>query len=217
MIVITGASSGLGLELAKLYKNGGERVVNISRHDCEFADVNLIHDLSVGEEISQAAKEILAMDERIGAVVNSIGIYNDQLFGEMADKEIERVLSTNTKAPMLLISELLERIKADEADILNVISTAGVKGSKRNPVYVSSKWAERGFTQSLQDELAETHSRVISFCPGGINTKLFEKAGAHNDTSTYMDPVDIAALMKQILDLPKTIQVSEIVINRKQV
>jgi short-subunit dehydrogenase len=215
MIVITGASSGIGLELAKLYNDAGKHVTNISRRSCEFADINLTHDLSAEVEVLQAAKEVAGNDEPIEALINCIGVYNDQLFGEMSGAEIERVLSTNTKAPMLLISELLERIKTDGADVLNVISTAGVKGSKRNPVYVSSKWAERGFTQSLQDELAETRSRVISFCPGGIDTKLFEKAGAHNDTSTYMDPVAIAAFMKQILDLPKSMQVSEVIINRK--
>ncbi len=53
MIVITGASDGLGHQLAKLYKESGKTVVNVSRRECEHADVNLLHNLREGPEMGK--------------------------------------------------------------------------------------------------------------------------------------------------------------------
>ncbi len=218
MIVITGASSGIGLELAKLYQKDGKKVVNISRRESEFAEVNILRDLREGSGIQEAVQEVEKIDEPIEAVINCVGVYTEQEFGKITETEINRLMASNVKAPMLLISELLERIKKDQADILNVVSKAGTKGGTTtpvSPVYTASKWAEQGFTFSLQTALKDTPSRVTSFCPGGIKTNLFKKAGANVDVSNWMNPADIAAFIKHILELPKNIEVSEVLINRK--
>ncbi len=216
MIVITGASDGLGLQIAKLYKETGKTVVNISRNESEYADVNICLSLREGPEIEEAAKRVLKIGEQLEAVINAIGVYSSESFGEITEEEIKRLMSTNVKAPMLLISNLIEKIKKDESDILNIISTAGVIGKPNEPVYSASKWAERGYTKSLQDSLKDTPCRVISFCPGGIRTKFSEKAlGFDASESNWMKPEDLAGLIKNILDLPKNIEVSEIILNRK--
>jgi short-subunit dehydrogenase len=215
MIVITGASDGVGLQLAKLYKAPGKKVINISRRECKYADENILLSLREGPEIVKASSLVEAIPDKIEAIVNCIGVYNEQIFGEITEDEVKRLMSTNVKAPLLLISMLIERIKKDEADVLNVISTAGTRGQKENPLYATSKWAERGFTLSLQNELKDTKCRVISFCPGGISTKLFEKAVSNDNRSeNWMPPEDIALFIKQILELPKTMEVSEVIINR---
>jgi short-subunit dehydrogenase len=215
MIVITGASDGLGLQVAKLYKEAGKTVVNVSRRECKYADVNICLSLSEGAEIEKAAEKILELKEPLEVLVNCIGVFNNQKFGEITEEEIKRLMSTNVKAPALLSSLLIDRIRNDQTDILNVLSTAAVRFKATEPLYVASKWAARGFTLSLQDELRHTKSRVISFCPGGMQTNFFEKAEVDNDTSVFMDPVDIAKTIKYILDLPKNIEVSEIILNRK--
>lgn len=216
MIVITGASSGLGLEVAKLYKEEGKTVVNISRRECEYADINICLSLREGEQIEEAVNRILEIKEPIEVIINAIGVWGEEPFGEITGDEVKRLMSTNVKAPMLLVSKLFDRIKENETDILNVISTAGTRGRAEFPLYSASKWAERGYTKSLQEALKGTSSRVISFCPGGMNTEFFEKAGTEGlDTSKWMQPKDVALFIKQILDLPKNIEVSEIILNRK--
>jgi short-subunit dehydrogenase len=62
MIVIAGASSGLGAEVARIYK-GGKKVINVSRRPSKYVDVNIICDLREGAEIQRAALEIIAIDE----------------------------------------------------------------------------------------------------------------------------------------------------------
>ncbi len=215
MIVITGASDGIGLELARLYKKDGKEVINISRRESEAAEVNILKDLRTGAAIIEAAQLIKDLPDRIEAIINCIGVFSSEEFGKITEEEIKRLMSSNVKAPMLLISELIDRIKKDGADVLNVVSKAGTAGSTSSPVYAASKWAERGFTLSLQEALKGTPCRVISFCPGGIQTGLFEKAEASVDTNAWMKPESIALFIKQILELPKNMEVSEVIINRK--
>jgi short-subunit dehydrogenase len=218
MIIITGASDGLGRQLAKLYKESGKTVVNISRRKSEFASVNILSDLRKEAEIKKAVEEVLNIAEPLEALINCAGVLSVQTFGKITEEEIDKVMSINVKAAILLTSYLIERIKKDGSDIVNVSSTVGLKGYADQAVYGASKWAMRGFSANLQVELKGTKSRVISFCPGGFKTRMFEKAtGVDNteDGSAWMRAEDVAVALKQTLDLPKNMEVSEIVINRK--
>lgn len=220
MIVITGASDGLGHQLARLYKEAGKTVVNISRRKCEYADHNILLSLREGADIEKAAKAVLAIDEPLEALVNCAGVLSVQPLGKITEDEVKRVMSTNVKSAILLVSSLIDRIKKDGTDIVNVASTVGLKGYVDQAVYGASKWAIRGFSANLQAELKDTACRVISFCPGGFKSKLFEKATGDDNTTSegeWMRPEDVALFMKQILDLPKNMEVSEVIINRKQV
>lgn len=218
MIIITGASDGLGKQVAKLYKEAGKKVVNISRRESEYADMNICVSLDEGKEIKKASDEILKMSEPIESIINCAGVLSIQKLGEITEDEIKRLMSTNVKSQILLISNLYERIVKDKTDIVNVASTVGLKGYLNQAVYGASKWAVRGFSKNLQEEFKGKPNRVISFCPGGFKTKLFEKATGIDNTENgdeWMKPEDLALLLKQILDLPKNMEVSEIVINRK--
>ena len=219
MIVITGASDGLGRQLAKLYKNAGKTVINISRRDCEYADFNLKADLLQAPNIKTAAQAILDIDEPLEALINCAGVLSMQRLENITENEVQRVLATNVQAAILLVSALSDRIKNDSTDIVNVASTVGLKGNPTEAAYGASKWAMRGFSANLQAELKNTACRVISFCPGGFTSKLFEKATGDDSITAkgaWMNPADVALFMKQILDLPKNMEVSEVVINRKQ-
>jgi short-subunit dehydrogenase len=218
MIVITGASDGLGHELAKLYKSQNKTVVNISRNECPTADHNLLFDLSQGSEIISAAEAVKKIDENLEALINCAGVLSVQKLGEITEAEIKRTMATNVKAPIMLVSSLIDRIKEDGTDIVNVASTVGTKAYPDQAVYGASKWAVRGFTQNLQLELKNYPCRVISFCPGGFKTKLFEKATGVDKTvdgDEWMSVADVASFLKHQLDLPKNMEVSEVVLNRK--
>ncbi|HSW79074.1 MAG TPA: SDR family NAD(P)-dependent oxidoreductase, partial [Candidatus Babeliales bacterium] len=149
---------------------------------------------------------------------NCIGVYTNEELGKISDEEVQRALDTNVKAPVLLTSGLMERIKEDGADILNVASTVGLKAYPGEAIYGASKWAVRGFSANLQLELKNAPCRVISFCPGGFKTKLFEKAMGYDNTGegTWMSAEDVAKVLKYTLDLPKNMEISEIFLNRKQ-
>lgn len=218
MIIITGASDGLGLQLAKLYKEAGKTVVNISRNKSDFSDINILCDLQKESDIKKTVEQIVAMEEPLEALINCAGVMSAQPLDKITGDEIDRVMSTNVKSAILLVSGLVEKIKKDGADIVNVSSTGGLKGYVDQTVYSTSKWAMRGFSVNLQLELKGTSSRVISFCPGGFKSKMFQKATGVDNTENsneWMSAEYIALALKQALDLPKNMEVTEIVINRK--
>jgi NADP-dependent 3-hydroxy acid dehydrogenase YdfG len=219
MIIITGASDGLGKELARIYLEAGKKVIGISRGDCAVGVEHLKTDLMDMDSISSTVNKINVMSEPIEALVNCAGVLSLEKTDAISEKEIERLLVTNVKAPMFLTSGLIDKIKQDKGDIVNVASTVGLKGYVDQAAYGASKWAMRGFSQNLQAELKDYPCRVISFCPGGFKTKFFAKAtGVDNTTNAgeWMRPADLAMFIKQILDLPKNMEVSEVIVNRKQ-
>lgn len=217
MIVITGASDGLGAALAELFAADGKTVVNISRTENPKAK-NVLTDLRDSAAIGQAAEAVLAMNEPLEALINCAGVLSVEELAKISTSEVEKVLAVNVAAPILLTSNLMDRLKRDGGDVVNVSSSVGTKGYKDQAAYGASKWALRGFSVNLQIELKNTPCRVISFCPGGFKTKLFEKAtGVDNtqDGSQWMKAEEVARCLKQLLELPKSMEVSEIIVNRK--
>jgi NAD(P)-dependent dehydrogenase (short-subunit alcohol dehydrogenase family) len=218
MVIITGASDGLGLELARLFVADGKRVINISRRPSPAARLNIAADLTDATAIGQAAQVVIAEQEPLETVINCAGILSVQPLAQLTAEEVTRVMAVNVTAPMLLVSALTERIKKDGTDIVNISSTLGHKGYPDLTAYGTSKWALRGFSANLRAELENTGCRVLSVCPGAFTSGMFAKATSAPNTvnkGTLLQATDIARCIKQLLDLPKTMEVSEIVINRR--
>lgn len=218
MIVITGASDGLGKALAAQYVAQGKRVIGLSRSACDAGVEYIKTDLSSEESIAKAVAKITAETEELEALVNSAGVLSIEKIDALTPSEIDKVLDVNVRGTMLLTSGLMAKIKKDGTDIVNVASTIGRKGYVDHATYGVSKWALRGFSANLQVELKEYASRVISFCPGGFKTNIFVKATGTDDTASrekWMGADDVATCLRQLLELPKTMEVSDIVINRK--
>lgn len=217
MIVITGASDGLGKELANLFVADGKRVVCLSRNSADSKTEYIQVDLLSEESINAAAQTINDAEEKLEALINCAGVLSVEKIESLTSTEVDKVLGTNIRGPMLLTSRLMEKIKRDGADIVNVSSSVGTKAYSDQAAYGASKWAVRGFSANLQVELKGTPCRVISFCPGGFKTKLFEKATGVDNTNEdrWMSAIDVAKFLKQLLELPKNMEVSEVVINRK--
>jgi short-subunit dehydrogenase len=215
MIVITGASDGLGKELAKVFVSAGKTVVNLSRSKSEVAQ-DIACDLSDEKSIEAAAESVLNLPEPVEALINCAGVISIENLNEVNATEIDRVFRVNVMGPMLLTSRLTDRIKKDGGDIVNIASTVGTKAYEKQAAYGASKWAMRGFSQNLQLEFKGTPVRVLSVCVGGFVSGLTEKIGMPvTDPENWMKPDDIAACLKQLLELPKNMEVSEIIINRK--
>jgi short-subunit dehydrogenase len=217
MIVITGASNGLGKELTKLYLSEAKRVVGLSRTQPENGVEFVQTDFNDEDSINQAARKINSDPDKLEALVNCAGVYSEQDISKLTASEIQRIFQTNVQAPMLLVSLLMDRIKKDGADIVNVASTVGLKAYESQAAYGSSKWALRGFSANLQLELKKTPCRVVSFCPGGFISNLVKNFNGQEipDPQNWMSTQDVAKALKQTLDLPKNMEVSEIIINRK--
>lgn len=218
MVIITGASDGLGLQVARLYKESGKRVVNISRTPSGNADINIQCDLRDSAQVSAAVDQVLGIEEPIDALINSAAIVSYEDLDKLTSAELETMFQVNVTGMMLLTSGLLPKIRQDEADILNIGATIALRaGGPQQSVYSTVKWAVRGFTENLQAELKSTKCRVTNFLVGGFQSRLHEKITNKplESPEQWMPTQDVALCIKQILDLPKSMEISEIVVNRK--
>ena len=215
-VIVTGASDGLGFEISKQLIAKGVEVIGISRRKPELELIHISADLTKEAEIEAAVEKIKKDFPKFDALINCAGVLNIQPIEELKLEEIEATFKVNVFAPMKLVSGLIKQIKANGSDIVNVGSSVGFKAYKNQGAYGASKWALRGFSENARLELSGTKCRVIGFNPGGFKSKLFEKAtGKKAELSSYMDPSYLAELLIKILELPKDMEVSDIIISRK--
>lgn len=214
--IITGASEGLGLAIASLFLEKNIEVINLSRNKPPIDIIHIETDLTEEESIKQAIIKINEQHREFDILINCAGILNIQLLGDLDPTEIAALFKVNLFAPMILISGLIESIKQLEVDIVNIGSTVGYKAYQSQCAYTSSKWGMRGFNEYLQLEFKETRNRVIGFNPGGFKSDHVKKVtGEDTKLGPYMEPEELAKLIYHLLELPKNMEVSEIIINRK--
>ncbi len=213
-VIIVGANGTLGTELCKLFIDKRYEVIGLSR-SYPISDVTWIHtDLTLEGSIEDSLAYIKRECPKFEHIINCGGVFSLKPISKLDYKEMENLFRVNLMAPMKVVSGLMKLIKKNEADIVNIGSSISYKAVDGHSLYGASKWGLRGYTKHLQLELEKTKSRVIYFSPAGFKSGLFKKAKAKMDMRTYMDAKDLAGLLLSILELPKSMEVSDILINR---
>lgn len=215
--IITGVSEGLGYEVSKLLLSKRWEVLGISRSKPDLKIEHVAADLTKEEDLNKVIEKIRADFSDFSVLINCAGKLNIVPPTEVDYAETENLFKLNVLAPLYLSSKLLDLVKENEATIVNIGSSIGFKAYEGQAAYGTSKWAIRGLNHNLQLELKATKARVIGFNPGGFKSRIFEKATGETTTdwSGWMDPKEIAKLILQTIELPKNMEVSEIVVNRK--
>lgn len=209
-ILVTGATGGIGSELSRLLSEKGARLVLTCFNE------KLLHELRerLGEQhvivpadvSSEQGREaiVTACTEAggIDAVINVAGILDFKLFELQSTSIIEKIMSVNLVAVMLLCHSLLPLLKQrSSAALVNVGSTFGSIGHPGFIAYCASKAGVRSFSEALARELADTSIRVSYIAPRATNTPLNNSAinslnealGNKSDTPEYV--------ARQILDV----------------
>lgn len=219
MYVVIGGSDGLGKEIVLSINKTGAKVLNISRSKNNEASDNALCDLSTQVGTQNAINHIKELKEKIEAIIISAGVFSFHDIDNLDFEEFERTFSINTRAPFLIVSALIERIQADNADVIFINSVAGINSYEHQTLYNASKAALHSFTKDLRVKLEKTSSRVIGIYPGMIDTDLAQKLpGGHLPKSkhTMIDPKALAEYIVYTQRLPKSMEVSDLVINRKK-
>lgn len=220
-IILTGASSGLGKAIGELCCINGINVIALCRtqpnYNCQFIKTDLREEAS----IINACNIIKEKYNDFDALINCAGTISMESIDKLTFKEMEEVYRVNSIAPTFIISNLLSLIIENGADILNVASIMGTLFDieKNSITYSASKWAFRGASFNLENELRDTPCRIITFNPGGMNTNLFKSYDENIEdfAKDWMNPKDIADIVLYTLNLPKQIEITEITITRKNI
>ena len=178
-ILITGGSSGIGKETARQFIAKGANVVITGRDSGrlekaakEIGAIPLVFDISDMDGIPKKAAEALSLlNGKIDTLVNNAGIGTFHKLGGLTAKDFTDVYATNVFGLALLTQEIVKTFKAQRyGNILNIGSTASLKGFPGGSVYASSKFALRGMTQSWQYELRNYNIRVSQINPSEVTT-----------------------------------------------
>jgi len=186
--VITGAASGIGRTLAlALSKNmtlaladrDAEGLSETQRLVSGAGGTASAHIVDVSDEaaVTAFARDVLAAYGKIDILVNNAGV---ALFGTVAEVEIDEMawlFAINFWGTVYMTKAFLATLIAQpRANIVNVSSVFGLYGPPGQSAYAASKFAVRGFTESLRGELQGTNVRVCTVHPGGIKTNIAYRA-----------------------------------------
>lgn len=215
-VIITGVSEWLWYEVAKKLLNKWVQIVGLSRNK---PDLDILHyevDFNTEWDLENIVQKIKQEHPIFDAIINCAGVMSLEDIDAITNSELKRVFEVNVFAPVVLVSWLAQEIKNNEADIVNVSSTVWGKAYPSQCAYWASKWALRGVTENFQLEFKGTKTRVIGFNPGGFRSRILEKVTwITSDLLAYMMAEDVATALIHTLELPKNMEVSSIVINRK--
>jgi sorbitol-6-phosphate 2-dehydrogenase len=219
MHVVIGGSDGLGKRIIESLNSFGLETTNIARRKNSDAHQNIMSDLSTKAGMRTAVEELQNIKKPLEAIYISAGVFSFQDIGNFTADEFDRVFTINTQAPFLLVSALLSRIKVENTDLIFINSVAGIRSYKNQSLYNASKAALHSFTNDLRAELSETRSRVIGIYPGMIDTDLAQKlpdGPLPKSKHAMIDPKIFADYIVYTQRLPKTIEVSDIILDRKK-
>jgi NAD(P)-dependent dehydrogenase (short-subunit alcohol dehydrogenase family) len=179
--VVTGATGGIGSAVCRRLAADGFAVacLDIDEADVKRQAADLPEAIGVAVDVRDAAS-VRAAGTRIRAelgaawlLVNVAGVFSIQRITELAEAEWDRILDTNLKGPYLTCREFLpDMIDAHDGCVVNVASTAGVRGGRRRAAYCASKGGLVQLSRSLAIDHGPDGVRVNCVCPGLIDTSM---------------------------------------------
>jgi short-subunit dehydrogenase len=211
-IIITGAGSGLGKELVHLFSQKGYHLLLTGRTLGKLTAVKeeieatggkadiLQLDIRNADEISKTINEI-SLTYSIEGLVNNAGVGHFGPFVAMEENLISEMLHTNVLGTLLMTKAVLPYlVNTKEGRIMNIISTAGLRGKVNEAAYVASKFAIRGFTESLQKEYEGHSIKINAVYMGGMDTPFWDNSDHVKDTSRFRSPREVAQIIFDQMD-----------------
>ncbi len=207
MILVTGASKGIGKAICEKLLKEGYHVVGIARH---FQPLNFAHpnfeavslDLSDLERLPQALKELKARYPNIGTLICNAGRGHFKHLEEFSFEQIRSLIDLNFLSHVYLTKAFLPLLKQQpHSDIVFIGSEAALAGKRQGSIYCASKFALRGFAQALRDECATSPVRVCLINPGMVQTSFFQDLSFSpgSDPTEHLLPEDIAEAVLLVL------------------
>jgi NAD(P)-dependent dehydrogenase (short-subunit alcohol dehydrogenase family) len=201
VVVITGCSSGFGLETSLAFARRGDRVYATMRNlakaealvaavSAEDLDIDIVElDVTNDDSVKRAVEEILAAEARIDVLVNNAGVEHWGSVEFLADELVRSIFETNVLGAVRMLRGVLPAMRAQKSGVVvNVASAAGrVPGLPANWAYSASKHALCSLSDSLSGEVQPFGIRVVSIEPGFFATANLDNATRPTPGSPYAE------------------------------
>ena len=207
IVVLTGASSGIGYSLLNYFIKEGARVYGSSRNEreltteskqeCNFELLDLADELNVEKYV----KTILQKENRIDILINNAGVaHNLALVEEISSEMLNSVVRDNLLPTFNMMKYTIPIMrKNNSGTIINISSRAGRRAVPKLSAYTAAKFAVRGLTESVAKEVQDTGIKCISISPAGVNTGMRAMVFGQEDAENQQDTSRINEVISRIL------------------
>lgn len=226
--VVTGASSGIGLAIARMLGQEGYGLTIAARRPEKLAEAaQTLRDegLEVQEIAGNLADEAViqsvvaahkAKYDRLDVLVNNAGVGAGQAVAEITAKRVDLQLDLNLRSLILFYRESIELLREAGAEHRNalVVNTASISGKQGEPwlsVYSATKHGVVGFTEAMNKELAADGIKSCALCPGFVDTPMTDFVKGAVPADQMIRPDDIAEGVRMLLRLSPGCVIPEII------
>jgi 3-oxoacyl-[acyl-carrier protein] reductase len=208
--LVTGASRGIGLAIARELADTGYNLALVARSAEALAHVaekiktasavqvkTIVADLAAETSYSQVVAETVQTFGGLDLLVNCAGIAQQGSFTDVSPAQWDAIFAVNAKAPFFICKEALPYLKqSPKPIIINIASVVGFKGYIHQSAYSSSKHALTGFTKVLAKEVQPFGIRVHLISPGGVATEMVKKMRPDIQADELLQPEEIAEIVR---------------------
>jgi 3-oxoacyl-[acyl-carrier protein] reductase len=218
--VVTGGSKGIGKAIGRALAEEGTRVVLSGRTSgplvqavnelkaAGFQAIGVQGDVAKEADATRVVNEAVQAFGRVDILVNNAGMGIFKPVSELTVEDFDTMFATNMRGVFLMTKAALPHMmKARSGEIVNIASLAGKNSFKGGAGYSATKWALRGFAGSLMLEVREFNIRVVTICPGSVET-AFSSGGKKGSNITQ--PEDVASAVIFAVTAPERTMFSEI-------
>jgi NADP-dependent 3-hydroxy acid dehydrogenase YdfG len=225
IVVVTGATSGIGAAMAEAFCGAGANVFLVGRNAKKIAAASrkiptaqlagtALADLGSVADIESLLRQISTQLRRIDVLVLAAGEYGWTELGNTSTTAFDSQFSVNVRAPYLLTQGLLPLIEKAEGQII-VVNSSVVKSPGDNvAVFKATQHALQGMTDSLRQDLNERGIRVSSLFPGQTATprmrRIYARRGSRYDPNKLLRARDVAAVAVALTQLPPIMEITDV-------
>jgi NAD(P)-dependent dehydrogenase (short-subunit alcohol dehydrogenase family) len=229
--IVTGASSGIGLAIARMLGEEGYGITLAARRPEKLAAAAQelreagydVQDVAGPLSEEDAVKAVVAAHEqrygRLDVLVNNAGVGIGAAVADIETKRLDMQLDVNLRAPILFYRECARLLRAAGSEhrnalVVNTSSISGKRGQAWLSIYSATKAAVIGFTEAMNKELNADGIKSTALCPAFVDTAMTDFVKGHVQPSEMIRPEDISEAVRMLLKLSPACIVPEIIFAR---